>query len=85
MSKKNLILGTMLGLAAGAVAGVLMAPKSGKESRELLAKKSKGCMKQCHESLGKCCDTMTEFLAKEEVATKKVIKDAADKVSENMN
>jgi len=85
MGKKKIILGTLLGLAAGAVAGILMAPKSGKETREFLAKKSKGAMKQCKGTVDKCCKAATDYVAKEEDAAKKAIKDAADKVSEKMN
>ena len=38
--KKKFVLGAFLGIAAGAVAGVLLAPKSGKETREDLAEKA---------------------------------------------
>ncbi len=34
MKKRNLAIGTLLGAAAGYVAGILTAPKSGKETRE---------------------------------------------------
>jgi len=35
---KELVIGTTLGIVAGAIAGVLLAPKSGKETREDIAK-----------------------------------------------
>lgn len=38
--KKKFVLGAFLGMAAGAVAGVLLAPKSGKETRDDLAEKA---------------------------------------------
>ncbi|MGL6057851.1 MAG: YtxH domain-containing protein [Culicoidibacterales bacterium] len=38
--KKKFLVGAFLGAAAGAVAGVLLAPKSGKETREDLAEKA---------------------------------------------
>lgn len=37
---KNLTIGALVGVAAGAVTGVLLAPKSGKETREDLKNKS---------------------------------------------
>ncbi|WP_353095217.1 YtxH domain-containing protein [Tissierella praeacuta] len=38
---KNLAVGTAIGTAIGAVAGILFAPKSGKETREDISQKSK--------------------------------------------
>jgi gas vesicle protein len=38
MSKKSLLKGILLGLAVGGVAGVLLAPKSGKQTRQDLKK-----------------------------------------------
>ena len=37
----NIAMGTLLGLAAGAAASYLFAPRSGEETREMIAKKSK--------------------------------------------
>ena len=37
----NIAMGTLLGLAAGAVASYLFAPRSGEETREMIANKSK--------------------------------------------
>ena len=74
-----------MGLAAGALAGILLAPKSGEETREFLAKKTKGCMKKCQNAADKCCKAATEYLVKEESVAKKAIKNVADNVSEKMN
>jgi len=38
---EKIILGTTLGVVAGAAAGVLLAPKSGKETRKIIGKKAK--------------------------------------------
>jgi len=40
MSKNKFVIGTILGAAAGVVAGVLTAPKSGQETREDLKAKA---------------------------------------------
>ncbi|MDT0553912.1 YtxH domain-containing protein [Urechidicola vernalis] len=43
MSKEsNLLAGLIIGVAAGAVAGLMLAPSSGKETREALKNKTKG-------------------------------------------
>lgn len=41
MSTQRTILGVLLGLTAGAAIGILMAPRSGKETRQILKKKGK--------------------------------------------
>ena len=37
MSRNNFIVGLLAGAAAGAVAGLLLAPKTGKENRQIIA------------------------------------------------
>ena len=39
-SNKKFVFGAMIGAAAGALAGVLFAPKSGKETRKVIADKA---------------------------------------------
>lgn len=39
MSTQRTLLGALIGLAAGAAIGILLAPRSGKETREILRKK----------------------------------------------
>ncbi len=41
MSTQKTLLGVLLGLTAGAAIGILLAPRSGKETRQILKKKGK--------------------------------------------
>lgn len=51
MSTRNTLLGMLVGLAAGAAIGVLLAPRSGKETRDLLRKKGKRAKEGLNELL----------------------------------
>ena len=51
MSTKKVLLGTVIGLAAGAAIGVLLAPRSGKETRMILKKKGKEAQSSVNEQL----------------------------------
>ncbi|WP_301923546.1 YtxH domain-containing protein [Ferruginibacter sp.] len=60
MSKGKLLTGVLVGAAAGAVLGILMAPDKGSETRKKIAKKSNdvsGSVKDGFEKLG---DTVSE-------------------------
>jgi len=73
MSKSTgkFVAGALIGAAAGAIAGVLLAPKSGKETRADIANKAKEYAK-----------TGKEYATKGEKAVKGAIHDAAEKVAE---
>lgn len=53
MSTKNVLLGAVIGFAAGAAIGVLMAPRSGKETRYILKKKGKQAQSDLNAQLDK--------------------------------
>jgi len=56
----GLITGATVGVAAGAVAGLLLAPKTGKETREIVAARAPQVMQQARdyvESLRQCIRT----------------------------
>lgn len=77
MSKGNagkFVAGALIGAAAGALAGVLLAPKSGKETRKDIANKAKE-----YTAKGK------EMAKKSEDAVKGAIKDTAEKVADKMS
>lgn len=57
--KKTFLKGTILGVIAGAVAGVLLAPKSGKETQEDIKRKVKGTYDDIQRRLEKMSDDMT--------------------------
>jgi len=56
MSAKQFLVGTISGVVAGAVVGLILAPQSGKETREQIAKKAcelkKKLEKFTHQSAG---------------------------------
>lgn len=72
MSKNGgkFVIGAMIGAAAGAIAGILFAPKSGKETRKEIGEKAKD-----YAAKGE------EMVVKEEEKIKKVIANAAEKIS----
>ena len=53
MSTKKVLLGAVIGFATGAAIGVLMAPRSGKETRLILKKKGKQAQNSLSEQLDK--------------------------------
>lgn len=73
MGKNNggkFIIGTAVGALAGAVAGLLFAPRSGKQTRKMISDKTKDYAKK-----GK------EMIVKEEIEAKEAIARVADKIS----
>jgi len=80
MAKGKLLLGTLIGAAAGFVAGVLTAPKSGKETRDELKKKAEAKKSEAiakgKEVRHKAGDVAEDVITNAEKVTSK----AADKV-----
>jgi gas vesicle protein len=56
MKKSGFIKGTVIGALIGAAAGVLLAPKSGKETQQDIKRKVKGTYSDIHEQLRKMSD-----------------------------
>lgn len=57
----NIAMGTIIGLAVGAAASYLFAPRSGEETRELIAKKSKETYQGMKEGLAKATHRAKEL------------------------
>lgn len=61
-NNQKVILGFLCGVAAGAIAGILFAPESGKETRKKLASKAKdlkdGLNEQLSGTFGRIADTV---------------------------
>jgi gas vesicle protein len=70
---KKLIIGAAIGAVAGAAAGILLAPKSGKETRKMIGDKAKEIARK-----GK------KMIEKGKDAAKGKIKNTADTVSKKM-
>jgi gas vesicle protein len=70
----KIVFGTVLGLAAGFTAGMLTAPRPGKETRDLLATKTT-------ETLEKVGDTIAENKKKVSESGKEQVDKIADKLS----
>jgi len=60
MSKGKLITGVIVGAAAGAVLGILMAPDKGSETRKKIAQKGNDLKGSVKEGIGKIGDTITD-------------------------
>jgi len=59
MKKGSFAKGTFIGVAIGAVVGLLLAPKSGKETQADLKRKVKGTYKEAHDKLESISDELT--------------------------
>jgi gas vesicle protein len=70
MSSKNVLLGVLGGLAAGALLGVLFAPDKGSKTRKGISKKGEDFIDGMKEKLNDLVDSMSEKFeeTKEEVA-----------------
>ncbi len=51
MSTSKTLLGALIGFTAGAAVGILLAPRSGKETRKLISKKSKAAQENLSDLL----------------------------------
>ncbi len=73
MSKQagNVILGTLIGVAAGLAAGVLLAPASGKDTRNMLGEKANEAKDAINDAANKT------------IASLKEVKESAERVIKN--
>ena len=70
MSKVNVVIGALAGVAVGALLGVLFAPEKGTETRKKIAKKSKDTTDSLKLKFNEFIDNISEHFekAKEETA-----------------
>ena len=60
MSTGKVVLGVLVGLAAGAALGILFAPDKGSETRKKIAKKGEDLVDELKEKFGEFVDSVTE-------------------------
>jgi gas vesicle protein len=72
MSKGNVLLGLLAGVAAGALLGILFAPDKGSATRKMLAKKGEDYAEELSERFNEFINTLGEKFddVKEEVVCK---------------
>lgn len=70
MSKVNVVIGALAGIAVGALLGVLFAPDKGTETRKKIAKKSKDTSESLKNKFNEFVDNISEHFekAKEEAS-----------------
>lgn len=95
-NKNKFFLGAMIGAIGGAVAGILFAPKSGKETRKVIGDKAKEYAKEGKEILDKSGDIARDKIKEYSKESKEIldkgsdiargkIKEAADTISKKMD
>jgi len=60
MSKSDIVIGALLGAAAGALLGVLFAPDKGSETRKKIGRKGKEISDELREKFNEIIDAITE-------------------------
>ncbi len=64
MSKVNVVIGAMAGIAVGALLGVLFAPEKGTETRKSITKKSKKTTNDLKDKFNEFVDNIVERFEK---------------------
>ena len=75
MSKGKVVVGTLAGLAVGAIAGILLAPQKGSKTRKQIMDKSS----DYYDELKAKFDEFTDSLAEKFENTKKEVENLAEK------
>lgn len=70
-SSSNVVLGTLIGTAIGFAAGLLLAPASGKETRQLLGEKANEARDAINDAAEKTVASLKEVRESAEEALKK--------------
>ena len=78
----NIAMGTLLGLAAGAAASYLFAPRSGEETREMIAKKSKETYNDMREGIANATQRAKELGQSALEKAKEFKEEAAERAEE---
>ncbi len=72
MSKVNVVIGALAGVAVGALLGVLFAPERGTETRKKITKKSKDTTDSLKNKFNEFVDNISEHFDKTKAEAKEV-------------
>jgi gas vesicle protein len=82
---QKVVLGFILGIAAGALAGILMAPDSGDETRRKITDKAKGVKDDLSDQITTAINKLSAYVDKVQDELKGVASQAVEKAQENVN
>ncbi|APG59747.1 YtxH domain-containing protein [Christiangramia salexigens] len=83
MKSGKLLLGLISGVAAGAVAGILFAPKKGKDTRDAISQKSDNYIKGANRSINDFTDSINHKVEALKAKTKANLADTKSKEKVN--
>ena len=78
MSKVNVVIGALAGVAVGALLGVLFAPEKGTETRKKIAKKSKDTKDSLKHKIDEFVENISEHFEKAKKEETPTVKEQAE-------
>ena len=84
-SNQKALVGFVVGLAAGAVAGLLLAPNSGQETRRKIADKTKDLSDDLSGQINTAISKLSDYVEKVQSEIKGVASSAVEKAKANVN
>lgn len=82
---QKVVLGFILGVAAGAVAGILLAPESGEETRRKISDKAKNYKDDLSGQINSAISKLSAYVEKVQGELKGVAAEATEKAKANVN
>lgn len=82
---QKVVLGFILGVAAGAIAGILLAPESGEETRRKISDKAKNYKDDLSGQINSAINKLSAYVEKVQGELKGVAAEATEKAKANVN